>query len=494
MKVVSFGEKLNFLKSQLQVSDREIGDYVGAVASLVCRWRNGERTLDKENDTFTIKKLALFFIERAVLKRQHSKLAEILSLDETDVDTESAVCVKRLAEFLFDGQPISDSEVGDTPAVPIRSAPDNFIGVQGVADALVLLEERLREQSETEITVYLSLEYSSLLQDEIAFGIWETLYIMNGHTPVRVVFDGWIDNTEKVTQNLKTLLPFMQTGKIQLHMIKSTQKFFYYNLTFFAKGAGMVITTEPAGGVGISISLMVDSPDYLNGMGAVFSDFDRRAKSLARYINGTKDEAIFYGQLLESSEDLQILTGGMNILYMDAESYLSLLKLNGITGSQRQYRHTKFIELKQRFEAFLEERRTKEIISLPALDYMIAEGKIITPDISFHDGEIKADMMILKSLISGLLEYIDRHENLTVYLERDPNIHQGFTCRIKGDNFILLQTRENGKNHTVYSDNWMLVYEYIKQFNEALQSEQLMNIKNAVKTALQLRLEKLGGF
>jgi len=493
MKAVSFGEKLNFLKTQFQVSDREIGDYVGAVASLVCRWRNGERTLDKDDDVFAVKKLSLFFVERAVLKRQCSKLAEILSLDEKDVDTGNAVCVNRLADFLFDGQPGREVETSKIPAAPVRNIPNNYIGVQGVVDALGWLEEQLKVRPETEITVYLSLEFSRLLQDEIASGIWESLYRMNGNQSVKVVFDGWVDNAEKVTQNLKALLPFMQTGKIQLHMIKSTQKFFYHNLTFFAKGAGMVITTEPAGGMGVSISLMVDSPDYLNGMGTVLSDFDRRAKSLARLIGGTKDEAVYYGQLLEPSEDLQILTGGLNILYMDAESYLSLLKLNGITGSQRQYRHTRFMELKQRFEVFLKEHRIKEIISLPALDYMIAEQKIITPDISFHDGEIKTDVKILQSLINGLLGYIERYENLTVYLERDPNINQGFTCRIKGDTFILLHTRENGKNHTVYSDNWMLVYEYIKQFNEVLQSEQLMNIKNAVKAALQLRLERLGG-
>jgi hypothetical protein len=178
---------------------------------------------------------------------------------------------------------------------------------------------------------------------------------------------------------------------------------------------------------------------------------------------------------------------------MDEESYLSLLKLNGIRNSQRSYRHGKFIEDKQLFESFLAGNRVKEIISLPVIDSMIRENKIQTPDFYFLDGEIKADKMILKSLLNGLLHYIERYDNLSIYLERGENINPNFTYRIKGDSFILLHTREGGRTHTIYSDNWMLVYDYIKIFQENLQSEQLINTKTAVKTALQIQLENLGG-
>jgi hypothetical protein len=493
---IGFGQKLDYLKTMLQVTDGEIGNSVGAVPSLVCRWRSGERTLDRNKDIHTVKQLAAFFIERAALKRQSARMAEILLLAETDIDAKSVIGINALVDFLYDGRGFNTNvSTDDLDSLLIPNHEGNFIGVQGVIDALALLEKRLQDLPQVDITVYLSLEYSRLLLDEAASGIWDLLYCMNRNAPVRVVFDGWLDNAEKVTQNLKALLPFMQTDKIQLHMIKSTQKFFYYNLTFFAKGAGMVITTEPAGSVGVSISLLAATPDYVSGMGAVFADIDRMSKSLARHIGGasTKDEAVYYGRLFEPTEDVQALSGVLNLLYLDEESYLSLLKQNGIKGSQRGYRHTKFIEDKRRFATFLQEHRLKEIISLPSLDRMIAENKIKTPDFSFHDGEIKADGVILKSLITGLLWYIEQYENLSVYLERGGGLGQDFTCRIKGDSFVLLHTRENGKTHMVYSDNWMLTYEYIKQFQEALTSEPLMNTKNAVKAALQIRLEKLGG-
>ena len=491
LETVSFGEKLQYMKTMYQVSDKEIGDFVGFVPSLVCRWRKGERTLDEYYDAPTIKRLAVFFIGRSVLKRAQPQLAEILSLAEADIEADNEICINALIKYMFDGHPIGDLVAKKIPSAAVQETSSNFIGVQGVLDALSSLEKRLVNCPGAEISVYLSLEYSSLLQDEAAPGIWEVLYRMNRDEPVRVVFDGWMENAEHVTENLKAQLPFMQTGRIMLHLIKSTQKFFYYNLTFFAKGLGMVITTEPAGGMGVNISLLTESPDYISGMGAVFADFDRISKSLTRHIGGKKDEAVYYGRLFDPTEDLQIISDGISLLYMDEASYLSLLKLNGVKGSQRGYRHKRFIEDKQRFEYFLAEHRIKEIISLPGLDRMISESIIQTPEFTFHDGEIKADKGIMRGLIEGLMEYIEQYENLSVCLERSDELQKGFACEIKGDSFILLHSQYPGGSNMIYSDNWMLIYEYIKQFQEALQSEQLMNTKTAVKTALQLRRERL---
>jgi hypothetical protein len=489
-----FGQKLDYLKTTFRVTDSEIGDSVGAVASLVCRWRSGERSLDPDKQAHTVRQLAAFFIERATLKRQRPRLAKILSLEEADIETESEACVDALIDFLYDGKAIHSTGGADTPKKLSIISDGSFIGVQGVMDALALLGECVQGRPDAAITVYLSLDYSRLFQDEATFGIWDLLCRMNRGEPVRVVFDGWLDDTERVAQNLNALLPFMQAGKLQLAMIKSTQKFFYYNLTFFAKGAGMILTTEPVGGEGVCISLLTTVPDYLDGMSAVFAGIDRRGKNLARHIgkNSAKDVALYYGRLFEPPEDLQVLSGGVNLLYMDEDSYLSLLKLNGITGSQRGYRHTRFVEDKRLFESFLVEHRIKEIMSLPALERMIRERKIETPDFSFHDGEVRADEAILRSLLEGMLRYLERYENLSIYLERSAAFSPDFTCRIKGDSFILLHTRESGGTHTVYSDNWMLVYSYIKRFQEALRSDQLMNMRTAVRTALRVQLENLG--
>ena len=476
------------------MTDREIGDFINTDRTLVCKWRAGGRTLERDDDSYTVNHLASFFIDRAILERRQARLAEILSLNETDVEADNEACINALVGFMFDGHPVDKAEEKKAPVAPDIETAGNFIGVRGVLDALAILEKRLIDCITPEITVYLSLDYSCLFQDEVAAEIWVMLFRMNRNRPVRVVFDGWmVDDSENVSENLKALLPYILAGKIQLYMIKQAQKYFYHNITFFAKGAGMVITMEPAGGLSINISMLTESPDYVRSMGAVFASLDNLCISFARQIGGTNDEAMYNGKLYESSEVVRMMSNGVNLLYMDEENYLSLLKLNGITGGKRSHRHNKFLKDKQRFEAFIEEHQIKEIISLPELDRMISESKLLTPDFSFHNGEIKADRDIITSLIDGLLGYIEQYNNLSVSLERGEVSQTGFTYRIKGEAYILIHSKNNGDPHMIYSDNWTLVYEYIGQFKDALQSNLLLNTKNAVRTALQLKRERLGG-
>ena len=490
----SFGEKLNYLKSLFHVTDGEIGDGVNMTTSQVCRWRNGERNLDRYKDGNTAERLASFFIERAVLRRQRPRLAKLLSLSEADVESKNITCVNALLDFLYNGESINDEPIADEkPAAGANDHRGSFIGVRGVIDALLSMEEKITHKSGAEISVYLSLEYSRLLQDEAVSEILALLYRMNRYRPVWVFFDSWQDDAEKATRNLKALLPFVQTGKIQLNLVVSTQKFFYYNLTFFTKGIGMVITTEPAGGVGVSISILTESKDYIAGMGAVFADIGRISKTIAKYIepDSLKEGASYFARLFETTGDIRARYDGINLLYLDEADYLKLLKINGVTGSRRGYRHDKFIKDKRRFDLFLEQNRVKEIVSLYGIELMIRENKVNSPDLSFIDKEIKADNTILRGLISGLLRYMEKYKNLSVFLEYAAGGGCEFSCRIKGDAFVLLHTRQNSKTHAIYSDNWMLVYEYIKQFQDILQSGGLINTKDAVRSALQMRLDNI---
>jgi hypothetical protein len=108
MEETGFGQKLDHLKKVFQVTDGEIGNNVGVVASLVYRWRSGERTLDRFDNAHTVKQLAVFFIECAALRRQNARLAEILSISEADADVRNEACVNALVEYLYDGQIISE--------------------------------------------------------------------------------------------------------------------------------------------------------------------------------------------------------------------------------------------------------------------------------------------------------------------------------------------------------------------------------------------------
>jgi len=91
------------------------------------------------------------------------------------------------------------------------------------------------------------------------------------------------------------------------------------------------------------------------------------------------------------------------------------------------------------------------------------------------------------------LDYLVRYENLAVYLNRQNLPYDDFSCRLKGDSFVLLHSYGSGAPHVVWSDTWLLVYEYIRQFDEALRDSDLITTREAVKSALRIRLESLSG-
>jgi len=124
---------------------------------------------------------------------------------------------------------------------------------------------------------------------------------------------------------------------------------------------------------------------------------------------------------------------------------------------------------------------------------MIATQEVKTPDFSFQAGAVKANADILKNLFTGMLNCLERNPNLSIFLNRRSLPYSDFSCRLKGDSFVLLHSYANGMTHAVYSETWLLVYEYIRQFDEVVQDKDLVTTSDAVKAAIKIRIERLGG-
>jgi len=486
----NFGRKLNWLKGTFRVTDGEIGAASHESASLVCRWRSGERSLDRYKGEYPLTCMAEFFAKRAVQVGNTHLLANVLSVDEGNIVRKDGIFRSAFIDFLYDANPPPGADRIDITDNDALSKQTCFLGVDGILAALSLLKERLQGVPAA-ITAYLSLEHSRILRDSSAVKLWETLWTLSGGNPIRLVFDKWADANEAM-KTLRELLPFMQNGRLQLHLIKSTQKFFYSNMTLYADDVGMVVIAEPVGGLGNNVSMFVESPEYIKGMGSVFARFDKNSKPIEKHLNmaATKDEAVCFSRLFEPDGDIKTAIDGASLLYMDAEAYLRLLKLSGIAGSQRAYRLDRFIKDKLQFEAFLEDCSFTEIYSLPTLDRMIASMMIKTPDFSFCSGVVKADGEILKSIFTGMMDYLERYNSLSIYLTRSGLPHPDFSCRLKDDRFALLHSYKDGVPHAVWSDTWLLVYEYIRQYEEALLDGDLITTKDAVLSALKIRQRK----
>jgi len=236
------------------------------------------------------------------------------------------------------------------------------------------------------------------------------------------------------------------------------------------------------------VSMLVDSPSYFQGMGAVFAQFDKNTKPVERHLNvAANDEAQYFAQLYEPGDDLWAAIDGVDLLYLGADDYARLLSLNDIPDSQRAYRLKRFAGDKQRFERLLESDRVTEVLSLDALDDMIRTRCITTPDMSFHTGKLIADETIVAGVLTGITEYMRRYANLSVSLSRRG---WGFSYRLKGDRFALLHSAArpaSDEPEIVWTDTWLLVFEYIQQFEKLLGDDNLISSRSAVMAALRMR-------
>jgi len=476
-----FGQKLTWLKKTARVSDDTIGAAVGFSESQVCRWRSGERSLDQVKGARVLAGLADFFLRQFGQRGQTATLARELGIDASLMTPTNRAYYAAFVRFLYSSHPVPAVGAVRDATVTTDGQVCHF-GARGLVDAL---HDLARRSDASPVTIYLSLEHAKIIRSEASKGLWQALREL-GDGPVRVVFDTWT-NADEAAATLRALLPHMQAGDLRLHLIKLPQKFFYNNITFLA-GDAMVLTAEPAGGRGDPVSMLVDSPSYFQGMSAVFAQFDKNTKPVERHLNvAANDEAQYFAQLYEPGDDLLAAIDGVDLLYLGVDDYARLLSLNDIPDSQRVYRLKRFASDKQRFEQLLESDRVTEVLNLDALDDMVRTRCISTPDMSFHRGKIFADETIVAGVFKGITDYLRRYANLSVALSRGG---WGFSYRLKGDRFALLHSASHplsDEPEIVWTDTWLLVFEYVQQFEKLLGDDNLISSRSAVMAALRMR-------
>ncbi|MCL2105825.1 MAG: RyR domain-containing protein [Oscillospiraceae bacterium] len=235
---MAFAEKLDWLKNTLQVTDAELGEALNTHGSAVCHMRKGRRKMDPEKHRASLETLVEFAFRRA-------KALHINALDA--YDTESLIA------YLFEDN---------------SSGQSCWFGLEGILFALA----RLRASQG--ITVYLSLEHARILREsDIAF--WQKVCSVNGNKALLLVFDAWHD-ADEAEKTLRNLLPYVRMGLLNTHIVQSTQKYFYSDITFFST-VGIVIAAEPVPGAGCVV-IPVQSPEYLMTMGAALEKISLQAE------------------------------------------------------------------------------------------------------------------------------------------------------------------------------------------------------------------------
>ncbi|MDL2238237.1 helix-turn-helix domain-containing protein [Christensenellaceae bacterium OttesenSCG-928-K19] len=487
--MASFGQKLKTFMTDKKIKATELAGFLHVDPTLISKWTKGVRNV--EQDSLILPELTYYLSQK--IREPQPVIDEHLGQIRTAIK-----------DWLYDGSDIMEPDLsflrkgggGDDPP-PVQQGY-GYLGMDGVRVSLGFLMEQVQRQKDApETNVYISSEYSMLLTDPKAEPVWDYLYEMNGMRPVRVIFEQWKDKdrTEQIT---KCLMPFLHAGKMELLYLISSERYLCYNAMFYADGAGMVMTTEPAGGAGNCVSLFLDNKSFVHPMGAVLDKLAKNAVPMLRVWDSVKNrgamDSRFYDEILYRPGDLDAVHHGMHLAYLSVDAYERLLKKNEIPAAQIRFRKKKFAEQKVKMDQLLQGNRCREIYRFDVLDRMLQSNVIETTDLFYANRNcLRADREIVEDLLHGMVDMLQKYGNLQMMLVRDElEEYADVSWRVKEDKFLLMHTRTDSMK-SVSSDNWLLCRQYMRNFEELWGSTyQAVHGKKNVIDALTLRLQKLG--
>jgi transcriptional regulator with XRE-family HTH domain len=487
--MAGFGQKLKTFLKDHNIKAAALATRLHVDATLVSKWTSGVRRV--ERDSLLLPMLTAYLA-------QHLNAARPL--------TEESLRRVRgvIGEWLYDGGDVMEPDLSFLEADGAPAAPQPvqqgyaYLGMDGVRVSLGFLRDKAQSQSDApETNVYISSEYSMLLTDPQAVFIWEYLYEMNGGRPVRVIFEQWKDRarTEQITA---CLTPFLHAGKLELLYLISSERYLCYNAVFYADGAGMVMTTEPAGGAGNCVSLFLDNKSFVGPMGAVLDRLAKNAVPMLRVWDSVKNrgamDSRFYDEILYTPGDLDAVHYGMHLAYLPVDAYERLLKRNKLPPAQIRFRKNKFEEQKRKMDRLLRANRCREVYRFDALDRLLQTGRVDTTDLFYaNKSSLLADENIIGALLRGMADALKNYPNLQMVFTRGGlAAYADVSWRVKEDKFLLMHTAADSMK-SVSSDNWLLCRQYMRNFEEIWSSaHHAVHGKRTVIDALELRLQKLG--
>ena len=478
---MEFHDKLKAIMSALGVRSSALSKRMLADPATVSRWRSGARPFSQDKGEGN--RLAECLMSFVRSERQQKWLANALA----DYEEQGLATAEKLALWLFDGR-----EMRSCASEPAQAAGVCFPGVNGFLTAVGMLEHAVQSRIVTPpLTVYIASEKAELLLDaKISRSLWQRLYDIC-HEPVRVILEQSGD-ADRLGGLLSSFMPYIRAGRIILNCVPGVERYFFYNLTVLARGAGMVVALEPPAGKGEPVSLFLEDAAFVSGTASVLSSLGEASIPVLKLVRDAGEELRLTRSCYDSAAVLSTRFGCINPLYADEESYGELLKANQLSYETRKYRMRRFIEMRQAFERFLESGRYRTIVSLAAIEELMRDQAISMPDLSFsEESGIVAPASFAAGLLRGMMNFLNRYPNLELLLVTDQAVVPELLF-LKEDSFLLLKSSEADRT-CAYSDNWILLHEYEKQFESLWRSGKGVFGKANVLYTLSRKLQKMEG-
>lgn len=471
--MTEISERLRILLRQLDISNIVLAKALSVDPSLVSRWlKNG---FGKRKNSQYAAEIGKYVSERRFQPDQNSWLRAQLGLGPDDKITPEAVAAWLNPEF-------SDPEREPYPSLMvIRSFRESVVepSASQSSDAVFSVfgtGEQIPRQIRNELScaaegstvdIYLSSESVSCAVDTLIVEVFEESVSRRGMTFRLLVQSS--NNSAMSSRLISAYMPLLVEGKLVLSAVQGTPQTFTGSMNILIPGCSAVMITEVLQKKTAAVASVVRDAGILRDLEDNFENSLRFARPLMTAYDDSFARNIVEIFLEEYGMPgcLDVIKSGMNPMFYSPENYRHTLESLGNRDTELRWRDEEFIKLKKNFDENLKQSRFREILSLPMLRKIAAEGRCRMPAMYFFSAGIC--YLSPEDTVNLFDGYIDCLENVpgfqVVLLEDDSQFMPNSCWHIKNNKHIMIHSWNSERPMMVYSDQLMLIDEFQKHFN-----------------------------
>lgn len=490
-----FGEKLSALMTALGVTNKTLASALHVDASLISRWRTGNRKPNQGN-TY-IPEISQYFAEIAADYQKISILAlmnlpvDILSSKEIDL-------AKLLCDWLSlppgkDRQDGSDlvgrflQQAGQinlrqilpmqtyyeyTPQGEIQSY-ESFYGMQGMRDATFKLMSMLLACDEPQIMYMFSDQSLAWLNDDAQYDqVWRDITmrcLKKGHKIC--VIHSVVRNYYEMFTIIERWLALYMTGQVETYYCPRHLSNVHVQTLNIIPGIAAIISSDFAGCENTAEFRLVTAKDPLN---AYFQGLQQHLKQcLPLFTIHTPETADKlqeeHLQHLYAQGDSIAMIDTFSSIYMPEELFVRALARMK-TDAKHRRSTLRIFQLKQRiFYQSLQNHTYHEMLIIPEPQELAKEGLILNMSMYFGTQDLRYESLAdIQQHIRNVIHLLENYENYQCYLLHEgvfPNVqiqvkeHGGIVFTQQSDSFYVFHIKQESMTRVFYNYLENAIYE-----------------------------------
>ncbi len=304
---MEFNEKLNILMETFGVTNIQLASAISVDASLISRWRSGQRIPSRKNDYPS--SIASFFVSRADKLSRKAALMEILKLPY-DLTFDQISLMKYLHKWLDSERSINESTVENiltkvqnygkaskrepvppfTPIIPPGSVhpTESYYGIAGKqAGVLEFLNHVLKNPFPVTLLLYSDESMDWLSGDPDYFRQWQymTMQLLQKGHRIRVIHTLQRDLAEMLDA-IDYWIPLYMTGSIEPFYFPRYREQIFRRTLFIAPGIAAFTSLSLPETSNQAVNQLIIDPEHIQSLTNEYNRFMAYCRPLIRVLTG----------------------------------------------------------------------------------------------------------------------------------------------------------------------------------------------------------------